>query len=241
MKRLLLISCIFLALASNFPFFFAVPLKTEPTDTITTRLPTPSGSNMAAESATLAPAVAALLLAAAAGTVCAGAGNAAVIVVDIPSQISAVNELIMGCHSDSGYAMQSQGFESQMVVGESFEATANVAPAYFNTTVHWNPLASLAALAPPNPPHALHCRAVPAPASAPVPAGESRGSGAAKSTARVALPCCAGDGASASGNSTGDVFHAHAGQCWCQCTTIGARELIHGSDTACACCAPVPA
>ena len=45
----------------------------------------------------------------------------------------------MGCHSDSGYAMQSQGFESQMVVGESFEAIQHINP-HLNTTesITWN-------------------------------------------------------------------------------------------------------
>eukprot|EP01051_Picozoa_sp_SAG22_P021146 SAG22_NODE_4553_length_1236_cov_1.618294_2_plen_246_part_00 len=34
-----------------------------------------------------------------------------------------ISPLAMGCHSDSGYAHQARGFYSQMIVGESFNAT----------------------------------------------------------------------------------------------------------------------
>eukprot|EP01048_Picozoa_sp_COSAG05_P004984 COSAG05_NODE_285_length_12188_cov_539.399537_7_plen_389_part_00 len=34
-----------------------------------------------------------------------------------------INPLAMGCHSDSGYAHQARGFYSQMIVGDSFNAT----------------------------------------------------------------------------------------------------------------------
>eukprot|EP00729_Bicosta_minor_P020003 gene20003-14517_t len=44
----------------------------------------------------------------------------------------------MGCHSDSGYAMESQGFESQMVYGESFEFGPAVDVVDPRTPVHAN-------------------------------------------------------------------------------------------------------
>ena len=48
--------------------------------------------------------------------------GATTINVTFPAAPAAVNPLIMGCHSDSGFGMQPFGFESQMIVGASFEA-----------------------------------------------------------------------------------------------------------------------
>ena len=43
--------------------------------------------------------------------------------VDLSKVTHTISNLSMGCHSDSGYAHQARGFYSQMIVGDSFEAT----------------------------------------------------------------------------------------------------------------------
>jgi hypothetical protein len=54
----------------------------------------------------------------------------------------AVHPLIMGCHSDSGFAVQPFGFESQMIVGESFEVTGGVTwPTEPQPNISWNHVA----------------------------------------------------------------------------------------------------
>ena len=49
-----------------------------------------------------------------------GPVSVSVAVDEVTHQIS---PLVMGCHSDSGYAHQARGFYSQMIVGDSFNAT----------------------------------------------------------------------------------------------------------------------
>jgi hypothetical protein len=40
--------------------------------------------------------------------------------IELPESAAQVNPLVMGCHSDSGFAMEPFGFESNMIVGASF-------------------------------------------------------------------------------------------------------------------------
>ena len=59
--------------------------------------------------------------------------------VSLPHNARAVNPLVMGCHSDSGFAVEPFGFESQMVVGESFEVRGGVTdPNAPPTNLSWN-------------------------------------------------------------------------------------------------------
>jgi hypothetical protein len=58
--------------------------------------------------------------------------------VSLPAKPREVNPLIMGCHSDSGFAVEPFGFESQMIVGESFEVTGRTNWSGVSTNISWN-------------------------------------------------------------------------------------------------------
>ena len=61
--------------------------------------------------------------------------------VSLPPNPRPVNPLVMGCHTDSGFAAEPFGFESQMVVGESFEVRGGahvVDPSAPPTNISWN-------------------------------------------------------------------------------------------------------